>query len=235
MQTRCPNPNCRAVFDVAPDREGKNLPCPACGQVITVRSLELLREIERRRKREKSRAALTTHAGENVAGKDRPASAPEPLQGLLEDVRSLWNVGSIFRSADGAGFGRLHLCGITGCPPRKELAKTALGAEESVAWEHHVGVLDILPRLREQGVRTVALERTSKARPLSEVLAAGALRQPLCLLVGNEVAGLSAEALAAADMVCALPMRGEKSSLNVAVAFGIAAYLIAERVCPSKT
>jgi tRNA G18 (ribose-2'-O)-methylase SpoU len=219
MQTRCPNPKCRFVFDVNPDREGKNLPCPACGQVITVRSLELLKDLERRRAAAARQGALGS-----------PSSAePEKLQVLLEDIRSLWNVGSIFRTADGAGFGRVHLCGITPIPPRKEISKTALGADDYIPWEHHVSVVDILPRLRGAGVCLAALEENSRAIPLSQAVAEGRLQTPLCLLVGNEVSGLSAEAQSEADAVCSLPMRGRKNSLNVAVAFGVAAYMVSEK------
>jgi len=216
MNTRCPNPACKLLFDVADDREGKNGPCPSCGQVITFRSLALLNEVERQ------------HLKRTLAAPAEPAGAARYCA-LLEDIRSLWNVGSIFRSADGAGFPQLYLCGITGCPPHKSIAKTSLGAEDHVAWQHLTGVLDILPTLRSRGVQIVALEKTESSVPLEETLGTGSIHAPLCLLVGNEVAGLSAEALSMADRVCHLPMRGIKTSLNVAVAFGIAAYAIRER------
>ena len=177
MLTRCPNPMCKNTFEVADDRQGKNGPCPACGQVITFRSLEILLAIERQHELQSQR---------------RPANpaiqTPAPFRALLEDLRSLWNVGSIFRSADGAGFGQLFLCGITGTPPNKALAKTSLGAEEHVNWEHHAHALEILPALLAEGVQIVALERTETSVDLSEALAQGRLRTPLCLVVGNEVA-----------------------------------------------
>jgi tRNA G18 (ribose-2'-O)-methylase SpoU len=138
-------------------------------------------------------------------------------------------VGSIFRTADGAGFSRLYLCGITGCPPRKEITKTSLGAEDTVPWTYCAGALEVLPRLRRQGVLVVGLEQTPDSRALSSAIAEGDLRRPLCLVVGNEVAGVSAEALSRCDLACHLPMRGLKSSLNVAVAFGIAAYMLTEQ------
>ena len=220
MLTRCPNPKCRHEFDVSAEREGKNGPCPACGQVITFRSLAILNEVERQ------------HARLYQARLDRSGDARElpRFSGLLEDIRSLWNVGSIFRSADGAGFQKLILCGITGCPPRKEIAKTSLGAEDVIAWEQHSGALEILPALIERGVQIVALEKTPDSVELSTALEQGALRAPLCLLLGNEVSGVSAEALARSDLRVHLPMRGAKTSLNVSVAFGIAAYAIRERV-----
>jgi tRNA G18 (ribose-2'-O)-methylase SpoU len=218
MLTRCPNPRCKHMFEVPDDRQGKNGPCPACGQVITYRSLAVLEEIERQHRRtvEHCRTSRQGHTG----------LAKVRFGAVLEDIRSLWNVGAIFRTADGAGFAPLYLCGITGCPPHKAIAKTSLGAEETVPWEHCASTLEILPQLRAAGIRLVALEKTDQSVPLQEAVAAGAVKPPLCLIVGNEVAGLSAETLGAADMHCHLPMRGVKGSLNVAVAFGVAAYVV---------
>lgn len=222
MLTRCPNPACRLTFEVPDERAGKNGPCPQCGQVITFRSLEILNKLERQR------AAL------EAQGPRSTGATPPPFGALLEDVRSLWNVGSIFRTADGAGVGALYLCGITGCPPRKEIAKTSLGSEEVVPWEYHAGALDVVPRLKAAGVHIVGLELTESSRPLDARLSQAPLPAPLCLAVGNEVAGLSAELLNVCDEVCHLPMRGVKHSLNVAVAFGIAAYRIAETFPPGR-
>lgn len=213
-ETRCPNPRCRTVFPVPDEALGRNAPCPNCGQVITARPLSVLLALDR----QKARIEKVTKAG-------APAGDP-PFSALLDDVRSLWNVGSIFRTADGAGVGKLHLCGITGCPPRKEIAKTSLGAEEVVPFEYHVHPLDAILPLKERGVRIVVLEHLPRSVPLRDAAPAA----PLCLAVGNEVVGVSAEVVACADAVVHLPMRGAKQSLNVAVAFGIAAYEIAERL-----
>lgn len=217
MLTQCPNPRCRLQFEVPDERAGKNGPCPKCGQVITFRSLEVIKEIERVHAQRSPQKA-----GMNAANPD----TPERFSALLEDLRSLWNVGSIFRSADGAGFRALYLCGITGCPPNKAIAKTSLGAEEHLAWSHQNSALDVLPRLAARGVQIVALEKTESSILLDDALKRGLLKAPLCLVAGNEVAGISAEALSQAALVCHLPMRGMKTSLNVAVAFGIAAYAI---------
>ena len=222
MLTRCPNPGCQYEFEVPENKAGKNGPCPRCGQVITFRPLALILEVERRHKRRG-----TAFQAVNEHGQDARATL---FSAALEDIRSLWNVGSIFRSADGAGFTTLYLCGITGCPPEKAIAKTSLGAENHLRWEHHANALHILPQLAARGVQIVALEQTGNSIPLRQALASKALRTPLCLVVGNEVAGLSAEALVNAALVCHLPMRGSKSSLNVAVAFGIAAYQIREEL-----
>jgi len=223
MLTQCPNPLCKLTFEIPDERAGKNGPCPSCAQVITFRSLDILREIERQHqlRRDQPQRKPGSHSG-----------TPDTFSALLEDVRSLWNVGSIFRTADAAGFGALYLCGITGCPPQKAIAKTSLGAEDHVAWSHHSGALEVLPELRVQGVQIVALEKTGASVLLKDALDRCLLKPPLCLIVGNEVAGVSAEALSQASLVCHLPMHGMKTSLNVAVAFGIAAYAIRERAQP---
>jgi tRNA G18 (ribose-2'-O)-methylase SpoU len=149
-----------------------------------------------------------------------------PLSAIIEDIRSLMNVGSIFRTADAAGISQLYLCGITGCPPRKEIAKTSLGAENSVNWEYLAHPLDIISTLKRRGVTILALEKTEHSKPLPDLLAEGVISKPLCFVVGNEITGVSPEVLANCDHVCHLPMKGCKESLNVSVAFGIAAYLL---------
>jgi tRNA G18 (ribose-2'-O)-methylase SpoU len=224
MLTQCPNPKCKYTFDVPDDAQGKNGPCPQCGQVITFRSLDVIREVERQHQLRLEKKAQS-------AGSD---ATPETFRfsALLEDIRSLWNVGSIFRTADGAGFGKLYLCGITGCPPSKAIAKTSLGAEDCVSWQQAPNALEVLPVLAARGVQIVVLEKTEKSILLTDAAARKLFRPPLCLVVGNEVAGVSAEALSRAELTCHLPMHGVKSSLNVAVAFGIAAYLISA-ACPS--
>ena len=214
MITQCPRPTCRLQFDVPEDRMGKNGPCPSCGQVITYRSFVYLQELERRR------AARTPQ--HNPPENFDPAKVP--FQAVLEDIRSLWNVGSIFRTSDAAGIGYLHLCGITGCPPRKEIAKTSLGAEEHVPWSYHTTALEILPRLKQSGVKLIALEQTETSTLWDDAAARGVFKAPVCMIVGNEVAGISAETLSQCDHIFHLPMSGVKVSLNVAVAFGIAAY-----------
>lgn len=158
----------------------------------------------------------------------RPALGPAlperlPFVALVDNVRSLWNVGSIFRTADACGVSRIVLCGITGCPPRPEIAKTALGAEDHVPWEYQPSALRALGALCGDGWRPVALEATPSAVPLDDV----DWPERPCLVLGNEVAGVSPEVRAACALHVAIPMRGAKSSLNVAVAFGIAAYAAA--------
>jgi len=146
----------------------------------------------------------------------------QELYVICQNIRSLYNVGSIFRTADGAGVTKLYLCGYTGHPPRKEISKVALGAEESVPWEHHPQAWRLIERLRAQGVQIVALENNIGGESLD--YRRFRPRFPLALLLGNEVKGLSDKLLKRADAIIHIPMYGRKESLNVAVAFGIAVY-----------
>lgn len=144
-----------------------------------------------------------------------------PVYALLDSIRSLYNVGSMFRTADGARLAGLFLCGFTPYPPRKEIEKTALGATETVPWEHHRDSREAVARIRELGAGICVLEVTQEARPYTALTPADF---PLCLVVGNELTGVSPALLAEADMSIRIPMLGAKNSLNAAVAFGIAAY-----------
>ena len=150
------------------------------------------------------------------------------MYAILHNIRSLYNVGSIFRTADAAGVEKLYLCGITGTPPRKEIVKVALGAEQVVRWEYVRRTGDVIKKLKKQGVRIVALDKTKKsidyrkAPPLLKGEGRGEVNT--ALLVGNEVEGLPPALLKQADTIIHIPMRGKKESLNVSVAFGIAVY-----------
>lgn len=142
----------------------------------------------------------------------------------LSNIRSLFNVGSIFRSADALGVDCLILGGYTGYPPRKEITKTALGAEKWIAWERASNLPKKLRYLKEQGFHIIGLEN-NLARTIS--LSDFVPRFPIVLLVGNEVRGISKMVAREIDQFVSIPMAGKKESLNVSVAFGIAAYSIA--------
>jgi tRNA G18 (ribose-2'-O)-methylase SpoU len=144
-----------------------------------------------------------------------------PIYVLLDNIRSLYNVGSVFRTADGARISKLFLCGYTPHPPRKEIEKTALGATGTVPWEYIKNPMDVISRLKEQNIRICALEHTDRSVPYTTVTPE---LFPLCLIVGNEITGISAPILQQADMAIEIPMLGTKQSLNAAVAFGIAVY-----------
>jgi len=144
---------------------------------------------------------------------------------LVDSVRSLFNVGAIFRTADGAGVDKIFLTGITGCPPHREIRKVALGAEETVSWQYERECLPLLQQLKKQGVSIVVLEMTQDSIPYDTV----DYVFPLCLVVGNEYHGVSENVLREANLVVEIPMCGAKESLNVAVAFGVAIYEIGKQ------
>lgn len=144
-----------------------------------------------------------------------------PIALLLDNIRSLYNVGSMFRTADGAGVARLYLAGHTPRPPRHEIEKTALGATAVVPWEHHPRPADALRAAREAGYTICLLEQTTGGRPYH---AFPPDRFPVCLVVGNELTGVSPEVVAEADLALEIPMYGTKQSLNAAVAAGIALF-----------
>lgn len=147
------------------------------------------------------------------------------LSVLVDNIRSAHNVGAIFRTADGTGIRHLYLCGFTPTPTENPaIAKTALGAEDIIPWSQHLNGLKLVEDLREKGYALLALECTSKATPIYRFQAEPPDERPRVLVIGNERAGVDPGILALCDQVVALPMMGEKASLNVAVAFGAAAY-----------
>lgn len=143
-----------------------------------------------------------------------------PAAVLLDNVRSMYNVGAFFRAADGVGLEKLWLSGITAHPPKKAISKTALGAEETVAWEHDWDGLRIAEGLRRDGFEIAAIETSVDAVDLFEWQP----RFPVCVVFGHEVEGLRPELLQIADMHVHIPMLGQKKSLNVATAGGIVLY-----------
>ena len=150
---------------------------------------------------------------------------PISFVAVLDNIRSLHNVGAIFRTADAAGVDKLYLCGMSVKPPRPEIRNAALGAEEVGAWEYFKHTHEALQQLKTAGYFLLALEST----PASVDYRRAVYQFPLALVVGHEFSGIAPEILALCDATMALPMRGVKISLNVAVAFGVAAYEIANR------
>jgi len=141
---------------------------------------------------------------------------------LLDNIRSAWNVGSMFRAADGAGLRHLYLCGLSATPENEKVAKTALGSELAVPWSHHMDGVQLCRELKAAGYRIWALEGGDRAEDLYQM--GIPKEQPLLLVVGNELSGVDPGILAECERVVCLPMSGQKGSLNVAVAFGIAVY-----------
>lgn len=143
-----------------------------------------------------------------------------PVSVLLDNVRSLYNVGSFFRTGDAAGIEKLYLCGITGHPPKKALAKTALGSEERVAWEHSWDALAVASSLRARGHELAVIETSVHSVDLFDWVP----RFPVCVVFGHEVDGIQPPLLETCDTHVRIPMLGVKHSLNVATAGGIVIY-----------
>jgi 23S rRNA (guanosine2251-2'-O)-methyltransferase len=143
-----------------------------------------------------------------------------PVSILLDNVRSMYNVGAFFRTADAARVEKLHLCGITGYPPKNGISKTALGAEETVPWQHSWEPAPVVGELRGRGYEIAAVETTVHAVDLFDWTP----RFPVCVVFGHEVDGIRPELSALCDTHVRIPMLGAKHSLNVATAGGIVIY-----------
>lgn len=143
-----------------------------------------------------------------------------PIHIVLEDIRSLYNVGAIFRTADAARVDSVHLCGITGCPPRKEIAKTALGAQDTVPWEYFETAGDSILTLKKRGITVIAVEHTDESRPVWST----DLLFPVAFVFGYELEGIHLETLNLCDGVIEIPMFGFKGSLNVSISCAVVLY-----------
>ncbi len=141
---------------------------------------------------------------------------------IAHNIRSLYNIGTIFRTADGLGVKKLFLTGYSGYPPRKEISKVALGAEESVAWQHYSSLNYLIKKLKKENINIIALETGQDSIDYLKYKP----KFPLALIVGNEVKGLSSAILKNVEKKISLPMNGLKESLNVGIALGIASYYI---------
>jgi 23S rRNA (guanosine2251-2'-O)-methyltransferase len=141
---------------------------------------------------------------------------------ICDNIRSLENIGSIFRTSDALGVAKIFLCGISGKPPHHKISKTALGAEKTIPFEYFKQTGRLIDKLKRDNINIVALEQDRKAIPYNKLKP----QFPLALIVGNEVKGISKKILKKADKIIFLPMSGQKESLNVSVAFGVAGYNI---------
>jgi len=198
----CTNPACRLRYPVDLGLL-KRVSCPRCG-------------------------APARAAGGEFANQKQLPNTPAPggpeVEALLDNIRSTFNVGAMFRTADGAGLRRLHLCGITPPPGNPGIAKTSLGAERAVAWEYHPNALEAAQALKAGGLRVWALEGTAQSQSLFDL--PDLQGPPVLLVVGNELSGVDPGVLALCDKVIAIPMQGAKHSLNVAIAFAVAIYFL---------
>jgi tRNA G18 (ribose-2'-O)-methylase SpoU len=208
FQTRqCQDESCRFRF---PIRAGSLLGdhCPRCGHPTEI--------------------AIQLFPGHDIQQADSPTPPTPTIEALLDNIRSAFNVGAIFRTAEAAAITHLHLCGITATPANPRLAKTALGAEDIIPWHYYNNALDAASQLQAKGYRLWAIEGGERAESLFDITAEPG--GPILLIVGNELAGVDPDLLALCERVFYIPMYGRKSSLNVEVAFGIAAYYIRENL-----
>jgi 23S rRNA (guanosine2251-2'-O)-methyltransferase len=146
-------------------------------------------------------------------------SSKIPVVLVLDNIRSLHNVGAAFRTGDAFRIEKIYLCGITGTPPNRELHKSALGAEETVAWEYHNDTLSLIHSLRQQGWTIAILEQTNNSISLEKFKPSAG--EKYCFVAGNEVFGVEDEVVKACDICLEIPQFGTKHSLNVSVSIGI--------------
>lgn len=149
-----------------------------------------------------------------------------PVVCILDNIRSQHNIGSVFRTADAFGIEEIYLCGITATPPSREIQKTALGATESVKWRYFENTTDALKNLKDKGFRLLAIEQVKGSILLNDFTAEN--NQKLALIFGNEVEGVSNEALALCDSAIEIPQFGTKHSFNISVTAGIVMWQIAQ-------
>jgi 23S rRNA (guanosine2251-2'-O)-methyltransferase len=155
---------------------------------------------------------------------EEDAAKPEfrfPVIAILDNIRSMYNVGSIFRTSDGARIEAIYTVGYTPHPPRKEIEKTALDATRTVPFKHFATMAEAIGECKKKGMKIAALEFTDKNRSIFDLSEADF---PMAIVIGNEITGVSDEALALCDESFFIPMFGAKHSLNVAVAYGIAVF-----------
>lgn len=150
---------------------------------------------------------------------------------ILHDIRSAQNVGSLFRTADAVGLSKIYLSSITPTPidrfgrARNDIAKTALGAEKNILWEKYEDIFSLIEKYKSEGYQIIAIEQSPSSVDYKKVIA----KEKILFILGNEVDGLSNDVLSRVDIVAEIPMAGEKESLNVSVAGGIAIFRILNR------
>jgi tRNA G18 (ribose-2'-O)-methylase SpoU len=162
---------------------------------------------------------LETSEIQRLSVEEYQKSAKKPFVLILDNVRSLHNVGSAFRTADAFAAEKIFLCGITGTPPNREIQKTALGATESVAWQYQEKIQNVLKELKEQHYLIVSIEQTDESVLMQNFEID--THQKYAFVFGNEVFGVSPEAIALSDLSVEIPQFGTKHSLNVSVSLGI--------------
>ena len=195
----CDNPACRLRFPGTAGQPRWNR-CPVCRS-----SIHLVATVENNTER----------------NKQIDIQQPWMIEILLDNIRSAWNVGSIFRTSDGTGVQKIYLCGITPSPENTRVSKTALGSEVNVPWEKFNNGVNLASSLKTKGYVLWALEDLPFAQPLFQIKSDW-INSPIVLIVGNEVSGVDPGIIEICNKVISIPMLGKKQSYNVAVAYGIA-------------
>ena len=147
------------------------------------------------------------------------ATEKTPLLVVLDNIRSLNNIGSVFRTSDAFLIEKIYLCGITATPPNKEIHKTALGATESVTWEYVEDTLDLIEKLKSENVKVLAIEQAENSTKLDTFFPEK--NQKYAIVMGNEVKGVQQKVVSASDLVIEIPQLGTKHSLNISVTTGV--------------
>jgi tRNA G18 (ribose-2'-O)-methylase SpoU len=203
---QCSNQYCNFRFP-APKNSGIGVHCPKCkSETLVIHEINLNHE------------GLNENNGLHEVNK---------LSIVLDNIRSTFNVGAIFRSADGVGIKKIHLCGITPTPTNPKVLKTSLGSEITVNYESHPNAVSLIKSLKEIGYIIWALEKTSMSQSIFNYKLSEST-QPTIMVVGNEITGVDPDVLTLCDAHLHIPMVGLKNSLNVAIAFGIAVYSLSE-------
>lgn len=154
-----------------------------------------------------------------ISLEDAKKAKRHPIFAMADNIRSIYNVGSIFRTSDAALIKKLYLTGYTPYPPRPEIEKVALGATDAVEWEYIKDPLEAVKKMKSEGIKIVPLEITQNSRNYTDIKE---VDFPLCLILGNELTGVSNDIIKLSDFSIEIPQYGFKHSINVSVAYGIA-------------
>lgn len=164
-----------------------------------------------------------------ISKEEFAAAEKTPIIIILDDIRSLHNIGSVFRTCDAFLIEKIYLCGITAVPPNKEIHKTALGATETVAWEYAKDVLEVIEKLKAEKVKIYSIEQVENSIMLNDFLPE--TDKKYALIFGNEVKGVQQEAINLSDGVIEIPQLGSKHSLNISVSAGIVIWDLFQKLC----
>jgi len=155
-------------------------------------------------------------------------SQKHPIIIILDDVRSMQNVGAIFRTADAFGVNAIYLCGYTPTPPHRDIHKTALGATETVSWEHFSDTVSAIEKAKSNGYHIYSAEQTHNSTALQNISVQ--INEPIAIIFGNEVNGVSDDALALSEACIEIPQWGSKHSLNISVSVGVVVWEIVRKM-----